>query len=146
MSKVKGKGTVLQQTISAAFVSVAAITDVDLSGEASQDWESTTLDGGVFQTKDLSGYSASGTVKAGLFFDPALAGHQAIVAVIATPLAAAWKILYSNPSLISPFDPSAIEYTAAGTGFDEKVVMNDGLKATLTLNRTGAPIRTDPTP
>lgn len=135
MAKLKGKGTVLQQTISAALTDVAQITDIDLSGEGSLDYDSTTLDGAVYETKELTGYSAAGTVKAGLFFDPALAGHAAIVALITTPATCVWKIKYSDAG------PSSLTYTSAGVTLDQKIAMKDGVKATLTMNRTGAPTR-----
>ena len=135
MAKLKSKGTVLQQTISSALTDVAQITDLDISGEGSTDYDSTTLDGGVFETKELTGYSTPGTVKAGLFFDPALAGHVAIVALISTPATCVWKIKYSDSG------PSSLTYTSAGVSLDQKVAMKDGLKATLTMNRTGAPTR-----
>lgn len=135
MAKLKGKGTVLQQTISATLTDVAQITDIDLSGEASLDYDSTTLDGGVFQTKELTGYSSPGTVKAGLFFDPALAGHAAIIALITTPATCVWKLKYSDSG------PSSLTYTSAGLGVDQTIVANDGVKATVTMNRTGAPTR-----
>lgn len=135
MAKLKGKGTVLQQTISASLTDVAQITDIDLSGEGSLDYDSTTLDGAVYETKELTGYSAAGTVKAGLFFDPALAGHAAIVALITTPATCVWKIKYSDAG------PSSLTYTSAGVTLDQKIAMKDGVKATLTMNRTGAPTR-----
>lgn len=135
MAKLKGKGTVLQQTISATLTDVAQITDIDLSGEASLDYDSTTLDGGVYQTKELTGYSSPGTVKAGLFFDPALAGHAAIIALITTPATCVWKLKYSDSG------PSSLTYTSAGLGVDQTIVANDGVKATVTMNRTGAPTR-----
>lgn len=135
MAKLKGKGTVLQQTISATLTDVAQITDIDLSGEASLDYDSTTLDGSVYQTKELTGYSSPGTVKAGLFFDPALAGHAAIIALITTPATCVWKLKYSDSG------PSSLTYTSAGLGVDQTIVANDGVKATVTMNRTGAPTR-----
>ena len=142
MAKLKSKGIVLQQTISAALTDVAQVTDIDISGEGSTDYDSTTLDGGVYETKELTGYSTPGTVKAGLFFDPALAGHQAIVALISgvgfspvAPQTCVWKIKYSDSG------PSSLTYTSAGVSLDQKVAMKDGLKATLTMNRTGAPTR-----
>lgn len=135
MAKLKGRGTIVQQTISATLTDIAQLTDIDIAGEASLDYDSTTLDGVVYQTKELTGYSSAGTVKAGMFFDPALAGHAALVALITTPATCVFKIKYSDAG------PSSLTYTAAGFGLDQKVAMNDGLKATMTMNRTGAPTR-----
>lgn len=135
MAKLKGKGTVLQQTISSVLTDIAQLIDIDLSGEASLDFDSTTLDGGVYETKDLTGYSAGGTVKSTLFFDPALAGHQALVALISTPATCVFKLKYSDAG------PSSLTYTAAGFGLDQKIVTKDGVKATMNMNRTGQPTR-----
>lgn len=135
MAKLKGKGTVIQQTISSVLTDIAQLIDIDLSGEASLDFDSTTLDGVVFQTKDLTGYANPGTVKASMFFDPALAGHVALVALISTPATCVFKLKYSDAG------PSSLTYTGAGFGLDQKVAMGDGLKATMTMNRTGAPTR-----
>ena len=105
------------------------------AGEASSDFDSTTLDGGVYESKDLTGYASGGTVKCGLFYDPALAGHQALIASMSVPATGVWKIKYSDAG------PSSLTFDSAGVGFDTKVVMKDGLKGTLTLNRTGQPTR-----
>src|SRR5690242_4790119 len=96
MSKLKGKGTAIQKTISAVLTDIAQVTDIDLSGEASSDFDSTTLDGGAYETKDMTGYVSGGTVKFGLFFDPALAGHQSIVTDMSTPTTVVWKLKYSD--------------------------------------------------
>jgi hypothetical protein len=135
MAKLKGKGTVLQQTISAALTDIAQLTDIDLSGEGTSGWDSTTLDGGVYETEDLTGYANGGTVKVGLLFDPALAGHQALVATISTPATCVYKLKYSDSG------PSSLTYTAASASLDQKIVMKDGLRATFTMKRTGAPTR-----
>lgn len=135
MAKLRGKGTVLQQTISAVLTDVANVTDVDLSGEGTDDFDTTDLSTSVWETKDLTGYAQGGTVKVGLFFDPALAGHVTIVALISTPATCIWKLKYSDAG------PSSLTFTSAGVQLDQKIVMKDAVKGTVTLNRTGAPTR-----
>lgn len=135
MAKLKGKGTTLQQTISSVLTDVAQVISIDLSGEASEDYDSTTLDGAAYKTKELTGYTEPGSLSAELFFDPALAGHAAIVALMTAPATCVWKLKYSDSG------PSSLTYTSTGLGLDQKVVTNDGLKATLKMNRTGAPTR-----
>lgn len=135
MAKLKGKGTVLQQTISSVLTDVAQVIDINIEGEQSESYESTTLDGGVYKTFDLTGYTAPGTVNANLFFDPALAGHQAIVALLTTPATCVWKIKYSDSG------PSSLTYTSASIGLSQTIVMNDGLKASLSMQRTSTPTR-----
>jgi uncharacterized protein RhaS with RHS repeats len=133
MAKVAGKGTVLQQTISMALTAVAQITDLEYSGAESQTWDSTTLDGGVFKTYDATGYSEPGTVTAGLFYDPALSGHQFITDQISTPADNAQTIIYA--------DPGATEqaFTASGVSWGVTVAMDDGLRATATWQVDGDP-------
>jgi hypothetical protein len=135
MAKLKGKGTVLQQTISATLTDIAQLTDIDLSGEGTSGWDSTTLDGGVYETEDLTGYANGGNVKVGLLFDPALAGHAALVATISTPATCVYKLKYSDAG------PSSLTYTAASAQLDQKIVMKDGLRGTFTMKRTGTPTR-----
>lgn len=135
MAKLKGKGTVLQQTISSVLTDVAQVIDISIDGEESEEYDSRTLDTAVYLTTELTGFTAPGTVSANLFFDPALAGHQAIVALLTTPATCVWKIKYSDAS------PSSLTYTSAKIGLSQKIVGNDGLKAALTMSRTGAPTR-----
>ena len=135
MAKLKGKGSVVQQTIAAVLTDIAQILSIDISGEASEDYDSTTLDGGVYKTKDFTGYAEGGTVKIELFFDPALAGHVNLVTNMSVPASVVYKVKYSDAG------PSSLTYTAAGTSLDQKIVQNDGVKATFTMNRTGQPTR-----
>lgn len=135
MAILKGKGSVLQQTIASTLTDIAQSTGVDLSGEGTSDFDSTTLDGGVYETKALTGFAQGGTVKLELFFDPALAGHAALVATITTPAPCIYKLKYSDSG------PSSLTYTAAGVDLGQKIAMKDGVRGTWTMNRTGTPTR-----
>ncbi len=135
MAKLKGKGTVLQQTISSVLTDVAQVIDINIDGEESETYDSRTLDTSVYLTSELTGFTAPGTVSCNLFFDPALAGHQAIVALLTTPATCVWKIKYSDAG------PSSLTYTSSGIGLSQTIVGNDGVKAALTMTRTGAPTR-----
>ena len=135
MAILKGKGCVLQQTITATLTDVANVISLGLSGEESETFETTTLSTSVFKTFTQTGYTNPGTVDAELFFDPALAGHATIVALLSTPADCVWKLKYSDSG------PSSITYTSAGVGLDQTIVMNDGVKAKLKMKRTGAPTR-----
>ena len=90
MAILKGKGCTLQQTISSTLTDVAQVISLSVSGEASDTFETTTLGGVVYKTFSQTGYSSPGTVDAELFFDPALAGHVTIVALISTPADCVW--------------------------------------------------------
>jgi len=135
MAILKGKGCTLQQTISSTLTDVANVISLSVSGEASDTFETTTLGGVVFKTFSQTGYSSPGTVDAELFFDPALAGHVTIVALISSPADCVWKIKYSDAG------PSSLLFTSVGTSLDQTIVMNDGVKAKVKLTRSGAPTR-----
>lgn len=133
--KLKGKGTVIQQTISSVLTDVAQVIDINVDGEESEEYDARTLDTGVYLVKELTGHTEPGSVKVTMFFDPALAGHQAIVALLTTPAQCVWKIKYSDSG------PSSLTYTSSKIGLSQAIVSNDGLKATLNMSRTGAPTR-----
>lgn len=131
MAKVVGKGTVLQQTISASLTAIAQVLSIELSGSKSNTFNSTALDSGVFGSLDLTGYSDSGTCAAELFFDSALAGHQFITDNITTPAKNAMKLIYANTTEQS--------FSACGVEFGVSIVMDDGVKANATWGIDGSP-------
>lgn len=123
MAKVPSKGTVLQQEISMTFTAVAQLTEISQSGAESETYESTTLDTtGAGKEYTPTGYSEGGTVDVGGFYDPALAGHQAITDLITTPAEQNWKIIYADSA------NTECPYTSAGLSWDTTVAMSDGLK------------------
>jgi len=133
MAIVKCKGTKLQHTVSASLVDIAQILSIEHSGSGSETFESTTLDGGVYKTFAPTGYSNPGQVSAEIFYDPALAGHQAVTDLIATPATNAMKIIYADTAATNQ------SFTSAGVEFGATVAMDDGLKASLTYTVTGDP-------
>src|SRR5689334_24105499 len=120
MAKLKGKGSVLQQTISSVLTDIAQSTGISLDGEENETFDSTTLDGAVYKTYDATGYTEPGTVKLDIFFDPALAGHAAIVALLPAPAACVWKLKYTDSG------PSSLTYTTNGIGVSQVIATNDG--------------------
>ena len=132
MAIVKCKGTVLQQEISSAFTAVAQVTSLDHSGTESETFESTSLDtSGAGKTYSQTGYTEPGTLSGELFYDPALAGHQAMTDLLTTPADQNWKVIFA--------DTATTEYpfTGAGIGFDFTVDMSDGLKASFSVQLDG---------
>lgn len=132
MAIVKCKGTVLQQEIAMTYTAVAQMISMEQSGAESETFESTTLDtSGAGKTYAQTGYAEPGTVSAELFYDPALAGHQAITDLISTPADQNWKVIFA--------DSGTTEYpfTGAGVGFDFSVEMGDGLKGSLSIQLDG---------
>lgn len=135
MATLKGKGTTLQQTIASVLTDVAQAIGFNLDGEESETFDGTTLDVGPFKVYPNTGYTEPGTVKMDFFFDPALAGHITITNLLSTPASCVWKLKYSDSG------PSSLTYTSTGVGLGQTVVMNDGLKGSLTMKRSGAPTR-----
>lgn len=135
MAKLKGKGTVLQQTISSVLTDVAQVIDIALDGEETEEYDARTLDTGVYLETELTGHTAPGTAKFNAFFDPALAGHQAIIALLTTPAKCVWKLKYSDAG------PSSLTYTSCKLGVSQSIVGNDGVKCAVSMSRTGAPTR-----
>lgn len=132
MAVVKCKGTVLQQELAMTYTAVAQVISVEQSGAESETFDSTTLDtSGSGKTYAQTGYTEPGSVSGELFYDPALAGHQAITDLLTTPADQNWKIIYA--------DSGTTEYpfTSAGVGFDVSVDMNDGLKGSFNFKLDG---------
>ncbi len=133
MALVASKGTVLQQEISSTYTAVAQLTDVGYSGGESETYETTTLDSGTFKTYSQTGYSEGGEVSLSGFYDPALAGHQAISDLVSTPAAQNWKIIFADSGT------TAMAFGSAGVSWETTAAMTDGLKFSSTLKITGDP-------
>ena len=134
MAKIKGKGTVLKQSISAVLTAVAQVISLNIDGAESETFECDTLDNtsaGILygQTGRSEGGSASGE----LFFDPALAGHQAMTDIIITPAETAWEIQFA--------DAGTTQWSLLGAGlsFGVAVGLSDGLKASFEIKHSGLP-------
>lgn len=133
MAICKNKGARLQHTVSAALADIAQLTGFQHQGSKSNTFDSTILEGGVFKTKAQTGYSDPGTVSADLFYDPALAGHQAITDNITTPADNAMKIIYADSGATQQ------SFTSAGVEFGVTVAIDDGLKGSVTYEVDGDP-------
>ena len=134
MAIVPSKGTVLQQEISMTFTAVAQLTEISQSGMESETFESTTLDtSGAGKTYSQTGYSEGGTVEISGFYDPALAGHQAITDLITTPADQNWKIIYADSGT------TECPYTSAGLSWETQMAMADGLKFSSSMKVDGLP-------
>jgi len=133
MAKIRGKGTSFLMTVAAAYTAIPNLISVNVSGEKAETYDSTTLDGAVVKTKDHTGYSEAATISAEAFYDPSNAVMAAWEALIATPANNNVKITYTDSG------PTSVIYAGVGFGIDKTVVANDGVKATLTCETTGAP-------
>lgn len=133
MAIVKCKGTKLQHMVSAALVDIAQLLSIEHSGNGSETFDSTTLDGSVYKTFAPTGYSSPGEVSVELFYDCALSGHQSITDLIATPATNAMKMIYGDTAATNQ------AFTSAGVQFGVTVAMDDGLKGSITYTVTGDP-------
>lgn len=128
MAKIKCKGTKLQQELAMTLTDVAQVISLEKSGAESETYDSTTLDtSGAGKEYDPTGYTEGGTVAAELFYDPALAGHQAMTDLLTTPAKQNWNMIFADAA------PTSYPFVGAGVGFDVAVDMNDGLKGSLSI-------------
>ncbi len=134
MAKIKGKGTVLKQSIASVLTPVAQVISLDISGIETETFECDTLDntsaGILYQP---TGRSEGGSTSGELFFDPALAGHQAMTDIIITPALTPWEIVFADTAT-TPWSISG-----AGLSFGVAIVMNDGLKSSFEIKHSGLP-------
>lgn len=132
MAVIVCKGTVLQQEISSVLTAVAQVINLDLPESETETFEADTLDNsGAGIPHKVTGRVEGGSLGAELFFDPALAGHQALTDVITTPASQVWKIIFADSGT------TEWDFTTAGIGLGGTVALNDGLKATLTAKLDG---------
>jgi len=133
MAKVKCKGMKLSHTVGTTLTDIAQIIDFEESGGGVETYDSTTLDGGVFKTYDVTGYSEPGKISGTLFYDPALAGHQNITDIITSPATNAGKVTFADAATTTK------AFTAVGHQFGYAAAMNDGLKGNFEVQLTGDP-------
>lgn len=137
MAKVKGKGTIYKHTITAALTALAQVISIRFSGAESEVYDSTALDSDVYHTYEVTGYAMPGQVDLELFWDPALAGHKALLLRMGSgttlPVTNAHQVTYADSGSTTQ------DYTVCSTAFGHNVVMNDGVKANVTFKITGDP-------
>lgn len=127
--KLIGKGTVTKMEIATVLTAVAQVISIDLPEMKMETFESDSLDNtdaGIPHT--ATGRTDRGELGMELFFDPALAGHAAITTWLddATPDELDWSVVFtSTPAKTWLFA------NAPGCSLGGKIVLNDGVKATL---------------
>lgn len=134
MAKVRCKGTVLQQDISSTLTAVAQVISLTLPDMESETTEVDTLDNvdaGIpyFATGRTEGGSVSGE----LFFDPALAGHKAMLDLLETPAETDWNLIFADTGTTEWL------FSGAGFGFGGAIALPEALKGTFTIKLTGLP-------
>jgi hypothetical protein len=134
MAKLKCKGSVLEQTVSSSFVAIAQV--IGMSGP---DMESETFDADTLENPDAgilyapTGRTEGGSLSGDLFLDPALAGHQNMMALLTYPEAEIWKIKFADDAV------TAWTFNGAGLSISPTIALNDGLKAGFGIKLSGLP-------
>lgn len=132
-TKVKSKGTSLLMSISAVYTAIPLLKSISISGAESQTYNSTTLDGSVYETNDPTGYTTAPTISAEGFRDPDDTTQQAFIALMAAPVATNFKVTYVDGTPLSEI------YSGTGFGFDTTVAMSDGLACSYKIQTSGTP-------
>jgi hypothetical protein len=131
MSLMIGKGTILKTSgATTTLAAVAQVLDISLSGQESETYDSSTVDGPVGKTYAATGYSEGGSLDFSCFFDSSLAGHQVFTDTIAAPADITGSLVWTGAT-------TEVTFTAAGVGFGADVAMDDGVKASVSLKLTG---------
>lgn len=128
MSKHACKGTVLKQYISGSYVAVAQVMSVDRNDVGGNSWDATDLDS-TWQEKGAA-IPDAGSTGWEVFYDPQLAGHQAIRGAHSTQTN--WRIAYADGA------GSNEDFTSAVLKTSVSVKVNDGLKMSVKTENTGA--------
>jgi hypothetical protein len=134
MVKIPGKGCVLGQEIASVDTAIAQVISIDLPDMEAETFEADTLDNAnapiPYQTTERS---EGGSWGGELFFDPVLAGHQAFLALLYAPVETNFTITYS--------DAGATVWTmlTAGVSAGGSIVLNDGVKMTVSGKLSGLP-------
>lgn len=132
-NKVPSKGTALLMEIAAVYTAIPQLKSVSIAGEASETYDSTTLDGGVHKTHDPTGYTETPSITAEVFRDPDDTVQVAFKALLAAPVATNFRVTYADAT------PLSETYSGVGFGFDTSAAPADGLSATLTIKTSGTP-------
>ena len=135
MAIVKGKGNVLQVEISSVYTAIPNIISFDKSGEASETFMARTLDGSVHSAQENSGYVSNAEWSFECFWDSANATHTFLKTSMRTPPTAGVNFKHIDVS----GTPVTEILLMRGIGIDEKIVTDDGVKATVKLVSSGNP-------
>lgn len=134
MAKLKCKGTALKQEVGTVYTAIAQVISLELPQMEAETFEADTLDNASAGVPYApTGRTEGGSVSGELFFDPALAGHQALLDLLTTPAAQDWQIVFADAGL------TTWAFAGAGFGFGGTVALNDGLKGSFSIKLDGLP-------
>ena len=134
MSKVRCKGTAIQQYIASSYVALAQVISLDGPSVESEHYEADTLDNtGAGIPYESTGRTEGGSLSGELFYDPALDSHQDFLELLRLPPTTneLWTLYFSNTE----------EWTfgCASHSFSPTVALNDGLKGSFGMKLDGIP-------
>jgi len=134
MAKIKTKGTALNQEIASVLTAVAQLVSITLPECESETTECDTLDNTDAGIPYMpTGRSEGGSASADLFYDPALAGHQALLSIITTPAITGWSITFADTAT------STWTFDGAGLSFGGTAAQGEGLKGSVSIKLDGLP-------
>lgn len=132
-AKIKSKGTVLAQSISAVFTTIPSLIDISISGEMSETFDTNALDGTQFKTYGPNGDTEPPTITANGFYDPDDTVITAFHSLTESPVATNFRITYTDTT------PYARTYSGVGFGIDKNIALSDAVKCSYTIKTSGAP-------
>lgn len=132
-TKIKSKGTALLMEIASVYTAIPLLKSISISGAQSQTYNSTTLDGSVYETNDPTGYTTAPTISADGYRDPDDTVQAAFIAKLAAPVATNFKVTYTDATPLSEI------YSGTGFGFDTSAQLSEGLSCTYNIQTSGTP-------
>jgi hypothetical protein len=125
MAIVRSKGTVLKMTIATVLTAVGQMLSLEFSEAENETFEADYLDNADAGIPYRStGRTEGGELSYEGWFDPALAGHQAITDLLTNPEAGGTEcqVVYADAA------ETEWDFTAAGASLGVAVALNEGLK------------------
>lgn len=133
MAKLKSRGVTFAQYVSAAYVAMAGLQSIDITGEKSETNDTTTLDGGAYKTKDPTGYVDPPSIKLTGLYDPTIPTYTNLAGLVSAPVATNFKVTYTDTA------PTSAIYSGVGFALDKKISPEKHITADITIETSGAP-------
>ena len=126
MAVIRSKGTLFQMSIATVMTTVAQMISLELPEAENETFEADYLE----NTEAGIPYKGTGRTEGGelgyeMFYDPALASHQAITDLLKTPAVAGTdcQVVFADAA------ETEWPFVAAGVSLGATVALKDGLKA-----------------
>ena len=130
MAKVTSKGTLLKVDIASTLTTVAQLLSCNGPSVEVQEVETPTLDAsGASIPHSLTGWVQPGTVEFEIYWDPVLAVHLALTALLTTPAETDFSITYAAGT--------AMEFTGILKTLSPATAVGEFLKASGSIQLTG---------